>query len=187
MPELIRETVRFNDNLLIQEAEIKEKDKTFSRMRLKRPDAAAVIILNTDTNAVILTRQFRYAVVGKSREDLLEIVAGKIDEGENPSDAAVRETLEETGYSVACESLRWISSGFVSPGYTSELLHVFYAEVKNKNKLASGGGLESEDEKIEIVELPLEQFLELVKKRQIQDTKTQLAGLWLILDRAGML
>lgn len=172
----------YDGRLVIQEAEISDEEKSFKRQRIKREDAVAILILNTDTNKVVLTRQFRYPVAEQEKENILEIVAGKIDEGEAPLQTAIREIKEETGYQVRPENIKLLMSCYSSPGYTTEKFYVYYATVKTADKVAEGGGLKEENEKIEIVEMDLVKFTNLVRDGQLLDAKTYIAALYMILE-----
>ncbi|MES2628512.1 MAG: NUDIX hydrolase, partial [Bacteroidota bacterium] len=125
MPRIINQEIVFNDKLIIEKANLEdEKGNTFSRLRINRQDASAVLIYRTDTQTVILTRQFRYPTSTKVTEDIIEIVAGKIDEGEEPVDAAIREVEEEVGYRIRKDNIKLLVSCFSSPGYTSERFYI---------------------------------------------------------------
>jgi len=183
MPQILKEKIIFNDQLIIEEAEISNNNKTFSRKRINRQDGAAALVINIDTDKVILTKQFRYALTAKMKEDILEILAGKVDPGESPLQTALREAKEEIGYEIKKENIHPICSCFISPGYTSEQTHLFYAEVRSSDKVDSGGGLKSENESIEIIEMPVHQFLDLIKENKFWDAKTVIAGMWMLLNK----
>jgi ADP-ribose pyrophosphatase len=178
--KIIKEETVFDDNLIVQKAEISSKGKVFSRQRLKRVDASTVLIYNTDTGKVILTRQFRYPIHDKVDSPILEIVAGKIDNGEDPLSAAIRESEEETGYKVSKENIRLLYSCFVSPGYTAERFYIYYATVSNADKISKGGGLEDENESIEVVEMDKQEFIRMIRNSELSDAKTYIAGLHLL-------
>ncbi len=100
----------------------------------------AVVIAALDkAGRVALARQYRHAV----EDDLLELPAGVIDTGEQPSVAAARELREEAG--VACARLDSLGSFFSSPGFLHEELHAFLAR-----ELAHVGTDPDDDEDIEI-------------------------------------
>jgi nudix-type nucleoside diphosphatase (YffH/AdpP family) len=178
MPTLLKEEIVFNNKFILQEATIQDGEETYTRLRIKRQDASAVLLFNTDTQKVILTRQYRYPVADQLNEDLLEILAGKIDEGEESIDAAIREAEEETGYHIRKENIRFLIHCFASPGYSSERFHLYYATVTSDDLKSKGGGLAAENESIKLVELSLDHFKQMIKEGSIQDAKTILAAMY---------
>ncbi|MDB5273952.1 MAG: hydrolase [Chitinophagaceae bacterium] len=179
MPVILQEKIVFQDKLILQEGQIKdEHNNIYTRIRINRQDASAVLLFNTDSNKVILTQQFRYPVTAHSDENLLEILAGKVDPGEVPLDTAIREAEEETGYRIHLSNIRFLLSCFVSPGYSTERYHLYYATVTNADQQSQGGGLASENESIQLVELEVEDFRKRINDGRIQDAKTILAGLY---------
>ena len=182
MTEIIKEKIVFKDELVIEEGWLARDGEKFSRLRVNRQSACAVLILNTDSNKVVLTQQFRYAIATKTAENILEIVAGKIDGDENPADAAKREIEEETGYRINPANLKLLLSCFASPGYSSELFYIYYATVTNADKISSGGGLKEENEEIKVIEMDVDKFTGLVRDGMIKDAKTYVAGLYMILE-----
>lgn len=181
--KIINEKIVFNDSLKIEEGTIENLNKSYKRLRLKRQDASAVLVHNINTDEIILTKQFRYAVSDKINELLLEIVAGKIDGYDSPEQTALRETEEEVGYRIRPKNLKFILSCFPSPGYTSEQYHIYYAKVTNSDKVSEGGGLAKENEFIEIVSMHIDIFKDLIRKGAFMDAKTQLAGQFLLLNK----
>jgi nudix-type nucleoside diphosphatase (YffH/AdpP family) len=177
MPEILSEEKLLDGQLVVEKATLSENGETFERLRVVRQNASAVLLYDAETDKVVLTQQYRYPVAAQSPDPLLEIVAGKIDAGEEPSDAAIREVEEETGYKVQPDKLRLLTSCFVSPGYSTEQFYVFVAEVTARDRVSDGGGLEEEHEKIELVELGRETFLADVKNGAIRDAKTIIAAL----------
>ena len=176
-----KEKTVFNDHIVIQQSVITDnKGQEFSRLYIKREDAAVVLIVNVETNKVVLTRQFRCAISSKTQEQILEIVAGKVDNNEDPLTTAIRETEEETGYRIQPGNIIPVLSCFTSPGYSSERFFLYYATVSAADKVSGGGGLKSENEYIKVVEMDIEEFREQVSNRKIQDAKTYIAGLYLM-------
>ena len=149
---------------------------SYKRYRLVRPDAAGILLYNKDTEKVILVKQFRFPIAEKSNEFVLEIVAGKIDKGETPEQAAVRELAEEVGYTVSEDRLGKSVEFFASPGYSSEKLFVFMVIVSNEDKTGTGGGVATENESLEIVEVSKDDFKNMVLNGEIQDSKTLIAS-----------
>jgi nudix-type nucleoside diphosphatase (YffH/AdpP family) len=85
--------------------------------------------------------------------------------------------LEETGYRTS--RLEHISTFYVSPGGASERIILYYAEVDNSQKVGIGGGLNSEGEYIQVIELSLEEVLKQVQIGTIVDAKTIVGVFWL--------
>lgn len=161
--------------------------ETYSRYKLTRPDAVAVLIVNRDTEKVTLVKQFRYPIADKEPNGVLEIVAGKMDEGETPEQTAIREVMEEVGYEINLECLSLPTIAYASPGYSSEKIYTYIATVNNEMKVASGGGLESEHESIEIIEIDVQEFMEMVRDGEIVDSKTLIAAYNLLLQSLQLL
>lgn len=149
------------------------------RLNFERGDAVAVLVHDLARQEIVLARQFRYPVLASTREGgngwLLEIPAGGIDEGEDAEQAARREVHEEVGVRLA--SLERIATFFVSPGGTSERNILFYATTAER--AGAGGGLAHEGEHIEIVRLPVGEFLSQCLDNTLRDAKTLIAGYWL--------
>jgi nudix-type nucleoside diphosphatase (YffH/AdpP family) len=177
MTKILEEKIVFSDILTIEKGRIQsDGGKTFSRVRVKRQDASCVLVLNTDSNKVILTKQFRYGAAPKTTENILEVVAGKVDEGEDPFDTAIRETEEEIGYRVKKENMKFLVTCFSSPAYTSERYYIYVAHVTHEDKKSEGGGLATENESIKLVEMTPEDFKQHVLDGQFTDAKTYIAG-----------
>ena len=177
--KILKEKTAFNKKLIIEEGKISINKKKVSHERVLREDASAVLVYNAETGKVILTRQFRFAIASKSKEDILEIVAGKIEGGKSPDETAIREVEEETGYRTKKENLKLLLSCFSTPGYSSECFYIYYARVTNADKISEGGGEEKENEFIQVTELGLEEFRSMIQNAEIKDAKTYIAALYL--------
>lgn len=180
MYKISNEKEIFKNIFSIEEAQITQQNKQFTRVRIKKENAVAVLVLNTDSNKIILTRQLRYPIASQHPEPLLEIVAGKIDGDDSPVATALREAEEEIGYKVKPENLKFLFTCFPTPGYSSELFHLYYARVSNADKINNGGGLESENEYIEVIEMDKDEFYSQLKSGVLKDGKTYLAGLFIL-------
>jgi GDP-mannose pyrophosphatase NudK len=181
--KIVNEKIVFEDKLILEKGELARKNEKFDRLRINREDAVAVLIINTDLNAVILTKQFRYAITAKTKEQILEIVAGKTEKGEELLETALREVKEETGYKIKLKNIEFLLSCFSSPGYTSERFFIYYATVTDEDKTSAGGGLEEENEHIETVEIKIPEFIANIKNGSFKDAKTYIAGLHLMLHK----
>jgi ADP-ribose pyrophosphatase len=113
---------------------------------------------------VALIRQYRIAV----NATVLEIPAGKLEPGDEPTERARLELLEETGYKARC--LVPVGLIYASVGYTSERIHLFLAF-----DLEHVGQELEFDERIETVELALEDLRGRLRANEIEDAKTAVA------------
>lgn len=146
------------------------------RIVLDKGDGAAVLMVNPDTDHVILIRQMRFpAVLNGGYESLIEVCAGVI-ENESPKDTVLREAEEETGYRP--RQLRQVMAPFMSPGAVTEKLYLFVAEYSAADKVSDGGGVKRESEDIEVLEVPFNRAWQWVQDGTIQDAKTILLLQW---------
>lgn len=183
MIKIKQEKIVFKDGLTLEKGELEsETGEAYSRTRVNRQDASCVLVLNTDTNKILLTRQFRYGASAKTSEYMLEVVAGKVDEGEEPLETAIRETEEEIGYRVKQDNIKFLATCFSSPAYSSERYHIYFATVTSADKKGKGGGLKNENEQIELVEMSVETFKQQISTGKFLDAKTYVAGLQCVLQ-----
>jgi GDP-mannose pyrophosphatase NudK len=142
-----------------------------SREAYDRGNGATILLYDKVRKTVILTRQFRLPTYVNGNENgmLIETCAGLLDE-DNPEACIRRETEEETGYKVS--SVQKIFEAYMSPGAVTEMVHFFIAEYSKEMKVGEGGGLEDEEENIEVLETEIEQALRMVDKGEIKDAKT---------------
>lgn len=151
-------------------------------LNLERGDAVGVLLHDVQRDVLILAEQFRYAAYQRSGQGwILDIIAGMVEEGESTEEVARREVLEEAGYRL--EELEFIASFFVSPGGTTERIHLFYAPVSASQQISEGGGIDSED--IRLVELSCDAAWAGLKEGRICDAKTIIALQWLRIKRSG--
>ncbi|MFN3364115.1 MAG: NUDIX domain-containing protein, partial [Allorhizobium sp.] len=137
----------------------------------ERRNASAILLHNVERDTVTLVRQLRIAAhLSGEYPYLLEVPAGFIDDGETAMQAALREALEETGYEIAKATPAF--AAFMSPGSVTEKLHGFYSPVTDADRIATGGGLEDEQEDLEVIELPFAEALDMVEAGEIIDAKT---------------
>lgn len=181
---IANEKLVFDDRIKIRKAEISGIDSndqsvSFSRLKIDREDAAAVLLWDPAREKVILIRQYRYAVANDAGEALIELVAGKLDGDEDPLHAAIRETEEEAGYRINPARIKKLCSYYASPGYTSETYHLFLAEVSEQDRISVGGGLEQENEYIERIEMGVQQFISECRNGIIKDGKTVMSSFYL--------
>ncbi|PUV21746.1 GDP-mannose pyrophosphatase NudK [Sphingobacterium athyrii] len=142
-----------------------------SREAYDRGNGAVILLYNKEYQTVILTRQFRIPTYINGNESgmLIEACAGLLDQ-DSPQDCIRRETEEETGYQI--KEAKKIFEAYMSPGSVTEILHFFIAEYTNGMKIGDGGGLEEEEENIEILELNIQDALAMIESGEIKDGKT---------------
>ena len=138
-----------------------------TREYIRHPGAVAILPF-TASGGVILERQFRYP----NARDFIEIPAGKVEPGEDLLATAKRELLEETGY-VAAEWQR-LTTIHNAIGYSDEAIELYAARglVLEKQKL-------DEEEFLEVIELPFDAAIVMVRDGRITDVKTIVALLWM--------
>jgi len=119
------------------------------------------LLYNKEQKTVILTRQFRLPtfVNGNETGMLIESCAGLLDK-DNAEDCIKRETEEETGYKIT--EAQKIFEAYMSPGSVTEILHFFIAEYIKEMKVTDGGGVENEEENIEVLELKIDEAVKMI-------------------------
>ena len=142
-----------------------------SREAYDRGNGATILLYNTEFNNVILTRQFRLPtfINGNASGMMIEACAGLLDE-DNAEDCIRRETEEETGYKIS--EVKKIYEAYMSPGSVTEILHFFIAAYQKEMKVSEGGGLASEEENIEVLEVHMDDALKMISTGEIKDAKT---------------
>ncbi|WP_439584423.1 GDP-mannose pyrophosphatase NudK [Dyadobacter bucti] len=144
-----------------------------SREAYDRGNGATILLYNIEQQTVILTRQFRLPTYTNGNETgmLIEACAGLLDK-DNAEDCIKRETEEETGFKI--RSVKKIFEAYMSPGSVTEILYFFIAEYSADMKINDGGGCETEQENIEVLEIPFAKAVEMIGTGEIKDAKTML-------------
>ena len=136
-----------------------------------RGNGAGILLYNTDKKTVILTRQFRLPTYlnGNKTGMMIEVCAGLLDK-DNAEQAIIRETEEETGYRLS--KVQKVIETYMSPGSVTEILYLFIGEYDEKMKVSEGGGLDAEQENIEVLELTFDEAYNMIEAGEITDAKT---------------
>jgi ADP-ribose pyrophosphatase len=145
---------------------IEHKDKIFYREFIEIGDAVCAVVYNTKTDKYVFVKQYRPG----TNKELIELVGGLPNENLTPVQCIRIEVLEETGYMVDTIELMTITN--FAPCYSTEKLHMYYITVSEK--IETGGGLEHEDEYVEVVEMYKENILDFDFQSN-SDAKTMLA------------
>ncbi|CAM3730288.1 GDP-mannose pyrophosphatase NudK [Aquirufa aurantiipilula] len=154
--------------------EYKQADGTVQihqREAYDRGNGATILLYNKESGTVILTKQFRLPTYINGNKDgmMIEACAGLLDQ-DNPEDCIRRETEEETGYKIT--EIQKVFEAYMSPGSVTEILYFFIAAYSKSMKVSNGGGVEHEQENIEVVEIPIQQALVMIQSGEIKDAKT---------------
>ncbi|MBN3519469.1 GDP-mannose pyrophosphatase NudK [Algoriphagus lutimaris] len=144
---------------------------TQNREAYDRGNGATILLYNQAQKTVILTRQFRLPtyINGNETGMMIEACAGLLDQ-ENPEDCIRRETEEETGYQI--KDIQKVFEAYMSPGSVTEILYFFIAAYSKDMKVSEGGGVDHEEENIEVLEIPFDEAMNMVKLGEIKDAKT---------------
>jgi GDP-mannose pyrophosphatase NudK len=142
-----------------------------AREAYDRGNGAVILLYNQEKQTVVLTRQFRLPTYTNSNDTgmMIEACAGLLDK-DNPEECIKRETEEETGYKVS--SVKKIFEAYMSPGSVTEILYFFVAEYSDDMKVSDGGGCATEQENIEVMEIPFKEAVQMVADGEINDAKT---------------
>jgi ADP-ribose pyrophosphatase len=145
--------------------EILEKGRKVLRDVVRHNGSVVILAIDDGKSKrdplIVMERQYRHA----AKEYLLEVPAGKMEEGEDPLAGAKRELLEETGF----RATRWrkMVRYFASPGFLGEWMQVFIAE-----GLTVGEAQPEYDEQLEIEMIPLSKLMSMIEEGKVHDGKT---------------
>jgi len=147
------------------------KSYTDVREVYDRGNGAVILLYNVPKQTVILTRQLRIPtfVNGNETGMMIEACAGLLDK-DDPEECIRRETEEETGYTLT--AVRKVMEVYMSPGGVTEILYFFTAAYSDAMKTSEGGGLEKEQENIEVLEMPFNDAFAMISTGEINDAKT---------------
>jgi GDP-mannose pyrophosphatase NudK len=177
-PEIkVTETKLLSDNWYILNKvtfDYQKKDgKVESHIRevYDRGNGAAILLYNSSKKTVILTRQFRLPTYlnGNKTGMMIEVCAGLLDQ-DNAEQAVIRETEEETGYRL--NKVQKVIETYMSPGSVTEILYLFVGEYDETMKVNDGGGLDAEQENIEVLEYTFDEAYGMIESGEITDAKT---------------
>ena len=159
-------------NLRVDTVEKPSAVKT-TREVVEHDDCIVVVVID-DKDNVLLVRQFRYPV----DKFLLEVPAGGIEDGEQPSDAVRRELQEEIGY--LPRKIDKMGGFYAIPGYGTEYLYCYLATDLVPSRLIA-----EDTEGIEVVRVSQDQIPELISSGEICDAKSIAALLAFLFVQRG--
>lgn len=168
---LQRETIYQGRAFEVEKVYLRLPDGAVRPYDLVQHSGSVTIVPLDDQGNILFVKQYRIGV----GEELLELPAGVLNDGEDPLTCAGREIREETG--MAAQKLEMLGDFYLAPGYSSEHMYIF---------LASGlypAPLEQDaDEFLELVAIPAGQVLEMAQNGELRDAKS-LAALMLAQKR----
>lgn len=159
----IKENTIFEGRIFtVRKDEVQLPDGHTSTREVAYHNGGVCVAPLTEDNELIMVKQFRYPY----KEILIELPAGKLEKDENPYDAGMRELEEETGY--VTKEMKSLGEFYPTPGYCSEIIHLYYADnlIKKEQKLDEG-------EFLEVEKIKLKDALKMVLNGEIKDGKTQ--------------
>lgn len=173
----IRKTELLSDNWYLLNKvtyEYQKEDNTVEthiREVYDRGNGAAILLYNTIQKTVILTKQFRLPsyLNGNKTGMMIEVCAGLLDK-DHPEQCIIRETEEETGYRLS--TVHKVMETYMSPGAVTEILYLFVGEYDASMKVHDGGGLDAEQENIEVLEYTFDEAFTMIQTGEIKDAKT---------------
>jgi ADP-ribose pyrophosphatase len=130
---------------------------------------AVVVIVRPKPSEMLLVRQYRHPL---ARENW-EVVAGGMNPGESPEEAAARELREETGYLAHRVTRLW--SAFSAPGFCDELLHFCIVDGYDVGERA---GFDVGEEDMQLGIFAIDELWRKIRANELPDSKTQIAVLW---------
>ena len=128
--------------------------------------SVAGTVYDTEEEVFYLVKQYRAGVTDEDRY-MVEVVAGTVESGENPLECFKREVMEEVGVKV--NRVTEVGSFYASPSFSKEQMYLYHAEGV---RVAEGGGLESENEDIEILKVSKEVLRDMLYRNRIKDLKS---------------
>ncbi len=170
IPETLREDMILEETIYdgrvieIKQRLIRQHDARFQLREVVKHNGGVGILAITPDDEVFMVRQYRTA----ANAALLEIPAGKLEVGEDPAECAGRELEEECA--IKAKSLHLLGAFYPTPGYSSEMIHLYWTNdyVQGEQNLDDG-------EELELYRIPIQEVIDMIHEGQIQDGKTQVA------------
>ena len=162
LPELLSSSTVYRGRLFnVELDELRMPNGVMAkRENLRHPGAVCMVPVDHDGKLLLVT-QYRHSAGRR----LLEVPAGTLEPGEDPTEAAIRELQEEVGMKPG--RIEAIGGIYVAPGYTTEYIHIFICTNLVPSKLP-----EDADEDLEVQRLTANEALEAIDSGVICDAKS---------------
>ena len=159
----LSEDLKFKGRIItVHVDDVELEDGSLSKREVVDHGGGVSVVVLTENNEILLVRQFRYPY----KEVISEIPAGKLEKGENPLEAGIRELEEECG--VIAEKVFSLGTVYPTVAYCSEIIYLYAA-----TGLTFGEQDLDEDEFLNVEKMPLEDAVKKVLSGEITDGKTQ--------------
>ena len=146
-------------HIVLDEVELPD-GKRSKREVVNHSGGVCVAALDEDNN-LSFVKQFRYPY----KEVVLELPAGKLEKGEDPRQAGIREFSEECG--AKAEVFESLGEIYPSPGYCGEIIRLFYAK-----GISYGEQHLDDDEFLDVIKMPIKEVITKIMTNEIKDAKT---------------
>lgn len=153
------------------------------RELVARNDAVALVAYDPVSDQIVLVEQFRVGAIREQQPWLIEIVAGLLEEGEQPEQVAVRESQEEIGCTAT--DLLKIGEFYTSPGGSSEWVHLFIGKV-SVNDVREIAGLEDEGEDIKVHIVSASDIPLMISTNEIRSAIAIIGLQWFVANRDSL-
>jgi ADP-ribose pyrophosphatase len=162
MPEVASSTHPFRGKIVsVRIDEVRLEDGHVTRQEVVEHRESMTVVAVDSEERIVLVRQYRHP----TGETLLETPAGSVDEGESAEEAVNRELAEETG--LRAREVVKIGAFYLAPGWATEYMHVYLAR-----DLYDSAAEADEDERIEVVRLPIPEWERLIAAGEVRDCKS---------------
>lgn len=173
MPEVLRTDYLFQGKIVsVRLDDVRLDDGHVARLEVVEHAQSMTVVALDSEQRIVLVRQYRHP----TGQELLETPAGGIDPGESPADAVNRELAEEAG--LRAREVIPIGGFYLAPGWATEYMHVYLAR-----DLYEAEAEADEDERIEVVRLPVAEWEAKIAAGEITDCKSVAA--WHLARAAG--
>jgi nudix-type nucleoside diphosphatase (YffH/AdpP family) len=172
MPEIIDVDAKYRGWCTLYLANVRLADgRVITRAIEDHGNAACVLPYDPVRRVALMIRQLRPPTLyAGGVAVLLEAPAGLIDPGEDGATAAQREAMEEVG--VRLSTLEPVAELWTMPGVSTERMALFLGVYAQADQIAAGGGVDGENEEIEVLEMPLAELATMADQGRLTDLKT---------------
>ena len=184
--QIEKEETLFDEFFKVKRAFLKHEkfdgdmSSTVRRYRFEKNNGVAAVLYHVEKDCLLFVRQHRYPPMMHGLAWVTEVVAGGLMPEENPAEAIIREIEEEAGY--LPKEVKCIHDFYVSPGVFTERIKLYYAEISESDKIHDGGGLDDEDEDLQLIWIPKKDIAKELQLGTFIDAKT-IIGLYYFLDQ----